>query len=543
MKKIISLSLFIILVQFSLYSQTETYPVSEPVYNFLKQLSVRGVISNYDDLIIPLSRKKIVSFLNEALHKKEELTSSEADIVYSWLKKMELPNNTDSFVYNYNKPFGNGNTYLYVHQDSEYALQMNPMISFKSLFSRESKSAAHLLTLGGKISGSYSNIGFSLFVSNGTQFGDRNLAEFEKTVRYSYTFNNFHMSFFDNTEGYIRYESKRFSAEIGRERTLWGSGINRISISDNPPVFDFVRFSADFDFVNFKFMHGWLVQPIQYKFDSTYNWWDKIKNPKYIAISRIGFVPFHNFTFGLTQTIIYANRPFEAAYLNPFIVFESAQRSLNDNDNSFLGLDIEYKMFKGLELRSEIVFDDINFGPMFSEGFGSIQTRYAWEMNLNFTHPFVPQNMLLTTGFLIVRPYMYTHYEKIDELTYTNNGYGLGTDLQPNSLKLFLNSVFFISPELTAELNYSHTFHGKNTYDSNGNLIENKGGYYLDFFRDQDSKVTHLLAGQRENFDDFSLNLKYEIAYPLIFNLGYRFSAKQDIKQHIMQAELIYFVK
>ena len=51
--------------QVLLYSQIENIPAGHPVYLFLKKMQVQGVINDYNDVIIPLSRKKIIELLSE----------------------------------------------------------------------------------------------------------------------------------------------------------------------------------------------------------------------------------------------------------------------------------------------------------------------------------------------------------------------------------------------------------------------------------------------------------------------------------------------
>ena len=88
--------------------------------------------------------------------------------------------------------------------------------------------------------------------------------------------------------------------------------------------------------------------------------------------------------------IIYANRPFEAAYLNPFLFWESAQRSRGDLDNSFLSVDVRYKIMNGMEASASMIWDDILFSVLFKGEFDKVNNRSTWKTGMILTNPVCP---------------------------------------------------------------------------------------------------------------------------------------------------------
>ena len=367
---------------------------------------------------------------------------------------------------------------------------------------------------------------FEIKARNGIQSGEKSVSLIDRNVMQSFTFNRVGINFFDYTEGYLRYEDKKINLEIGRKRILWGNGIDKINISDNAPVFDFIKLGADFNFFKFDFLHGWLVQPPDYSYDSTAATYHKIKNPKYIALGRFGFYPSEYFSFGITQTIIYANRPFEAAYLNPFLFFESAQRSMNDLDNSFLGFDFKLNPIKGLQVISEISFDDFNFENI-------DQNRYILSLSTFVTDPLLPKNLLFSVGILKIDPYIYSHNGTGESLAYTNNSYLIGPNLQPNSFKFYFYLKFFVNNRIFLGLRYDRLLHGANVYDENGTLLENKGGNVFEPLRIGDSLKSNLLSGIRETEDNFLLSLYYSLLQGLYFSFNYEFNYSGSANHNI----------
>jgi len=527
--KLLTTLFLIILLQTSNFSQVENVPADNYVYDFLKVLSVKGIITGYDDMVLPLSKRTITNYLAEAERKKILLSENEKSLLDRLEIKLDIKesnsavNFTDVFPSSLNLFFSKDKAkYFYSYKDSSLNIYVNPILEDKFIYSKDKNSNANLISYGGKFYGSYSDwFGFYLSASNGFQTGDRSVAELDPSVRQSFTFNNTGINYFDNTEGYARVEKGRIGIQIGRERILWGRGINKLIISNNAPVFDFLKFNASLGIFSFDFLHGWLVQPVFYIWDTILSAYVQNKNPKYIAISRFGVSPSNNISFGVSQIIIYANRPFELAYLNPFLFFESAQRSLNDLDNSFLAIDGRIRVINGLEISSIINFDDINFNTIGSEGFGSIQTRYAWQTNLIISNPILPENLSASLDYLIIRPYVFTHFGIGESLTYTNNGFMLGPNLQPNSIEFSLRLNYIFNPDLKLSAGYDNIRHGSNIYDSNGNLVRNVGGDIFQFIRLSDSRKTYILDGILDVTNKISFNLEYE--FTLGFYLGFQY--------------------
>jgi hypothetical protein len=527
--KLLTILFLIILLHVAGFSQVENVSVDNYVYDYLKLLSVKGIIAGYDDIVLPLSKRAISNFLEEAESKNILLSENEKKLLDKIKLKLDIKENnssvifTDVFPSKLNLFFSeNKAKYFYSYKDSSLNIYINPILENKFIYSRDKNSNTNLFIFGGKLYGSYSEwFGFYVSASNGTQIGDRSVAELDQEVSQSFTFNNTGINYFDNTEGYTRIEKGKIGLEIGRERILWGRGINKLIISNNAPIFDFIKFNGVFSIFRIDYLHGWLTQPAYSTYDSSLNNYIKNKNPKYIAIGRIGINPSNNISFGLTQTIIYANRPIELAYLNPFLFFESAQRSLNDLDNSFLAFDGKIKIIDGLEISSIINFDDIKFNTIRSEGFGSIQTRYAWQTNLIITNPILPENLTMGFDFVIIRPYVYSHYGMGESLTYTNNGYVLGPDLQPNSIDISVRLNYIMNPDLILSAEYDNIRHGNNIYDSNGNLVRNVGGDVFQYFRWGDSRRTYILDGIMDITNKISFSLEYE--FTLGFYLGFQY--------------------
>ena len=263
---------------------------------------------------------------------------------------------------------------------------------------------------------------------------------------------------------------------------------------------------------------------------------------KYIAFSRFG-LNIDNFNCGIGQIIIYSKRPFDFAYLNPFLFWESAQRSLNDLDNSFLSFDLTYSLISGAELNGSLMLDDFNFSKLV-KNWDNIQNRYAFTSGVGLTYPLLPRNMFFAFEYNQVRPYMYSHPGGGESLTYTNNGYLLGLPILPNSIQLNFQLSYKFSKNLDMRLDYFYNLHGNNITDSLGNVLRNVGGDVLKNINWFSSPIAPLLDGELVKTQSLSLNIAFEPVYYLYLNLDYNIlSSNSSHLDHLVKCSFSYKIE
>jgi hypothetical protein len=414
--------------------------------------------------------------------------------------------------------------HLYHYNDSVVSFNIDPIFEYKFIHSSLTESSASLLNYGGTMTFSFNDwLGFYVEGTNGVVWGNRNTGAIDDRVGQSFTFNDTKINYFDGTQGYLRLHKDIFNFQLGRERILWGRGyLNKMIFSDNPPLFDFVKFNVSYKTLKYDFIHSWLIQPKTIVFIDSLRGESRNKPAKYLAVSRLSYTPNAHLSLGVSQLIIYANRPFEAAYLNPFLFWESAQRSLNDLDNSFLSIDGRYKITDGLEFNTAILIDDVNFGKLF-KSWSTIQNRVAWQVGSMIASPLMFDDLTIKLEYMQIRPYIFIHPGFGESLTYTNNSYMLGFDLPPNSIRFSIELGYRLSGRLNLELRYDHSIHGKNIYDEDGKLVRNVGGNIYENNTINDPETAYLLDGEREVTDFISINLLYEFLYGFYLEAEYQF--------------------
>ena len=508
-----------------LFAQNENINAEHPIYDFLQKMKIRGIISDYDNTVIPLSKSRLKEYIKTIETRKEllcEKENEELELFSSYLTNLRFGDDKNQF--NILKIeellLRDENISLYSYFDGEFDLRINPVFSLRSIVvdkPGEITKNSLLIGYGGELILNYSDwLGIYLNATNGANIGDRETARLDRRVKQSFAFNYTNLDYFDNTEGYIQIKNKIAKLQVGRERVLWGSGnINRAFLDQTPQLFDFIKFDIKYNIFSLNFIHGWLVEKSDTFIQKPSLHEIRTKADKYFAISRFGIRPWENLNLGISQSVVYTQRPFELAYLNPFLLWESAQRSMNDLDNSFLGFDIKYNPVKGLEMYGTLLFDDINFDYFFNEKWNSNGNGNLWQAGLTLSNPLIVRNMMLTIEYMQVRPFTFSHPGFQTGLAYTNNGAMLCSDIEPNSTLFSLQLEYQVTSRFKAILAYENYMHGKNIYDSGGNLINNIGGDVFEsysVFTDQRIKI---LSGDLEVENRYSIILRYYLSAKL----------------------------
>lgn len=524
MKKWISIPVFVFcLFLQTLNAQNDNVSADNDVYSFLKMEQVKGLLPDYDDAILPLTQKEICRFLSSLDTVSYKLSGNEKGILKRYKQKylQYFENAKPVFSQLPNLMFTDSPKNLYSYRDSTVSFIVNPFLELKYIYSDRYKKAAQAVIGGGEIRMSYSDwLGVNIKATNGTTKGSRTVAQYDRTILQNYNYNTNYLTTFDESTGYLNLHKGIFNLQIGRERVLWGTGyIDRTALSGNPHIFDFVKLDIKYKSLSYSFLHGWLVTLPQYRNDTIDNP-HKIKIPKYIAISRIGYTDGKNINLGISQTYIYAQRPFELAYLNPFLFWESAQRSMNDNDNGYLGFDGRYRIIDGMEANASILFDDINFIKQWN----LVDNRLMWQAGAIFSAPLIPENFAFKVEYMQLRPYMFSHYGLADALNYTSNGYLLGADIQPNSTRISLGLDYYVTCNITIKIKYYNQLHGQNIYDTaTHKLIKNYGGNVMECPKIGDDSIVYLLGGERETKNCFSTGINWEFFPGYYFSMYYEY--------------------
>ncbi len=526
MKTIISILLFFIVPAIS-FAQSEYVSVQNPVYNFLERMETLKLINNYNSFQIPKTREEIAVFIKEVIANENQLDEIDKKIL-SDLEiefEFELFGNlkesqslTEKGGYN---PFSQKQKYFFSYIDPD---NMNLFVNLLgegqllSLNDRENhlNETAELGIIGGKVRGTIlKRIGFEIYGTNGIYRGNKNAALIRNDLKYNYKINSTDSSkFFDQTYGYLDADFNLVKLKIGRDRMNVGYGPVKIILDNNAPIFDYLGFNIDYKFFNFQYFHAKLLGPESIVTDPVTGSVHAVEE-KYFGYHRIGFDISDNIDFGVGEMIIYADRPIDLSYLNPFNFYKSAEHANQDRDNSLLFIDAKNNSIKGLKIYSMFLIDDISFSKLGTGWYGN-KTLFQLGLNSENLYGILPLGIQLE--YVKIDPYVFTH--RLNQNNYTNFGYKLGSFLDPNSEMLYSKLDYRINYMLNLSFALSYVIHGANPLNSNGTVKQNVGGNISLGHRVFDSETVHLLDGDLEYLRQYSLSLTFEPFNEIFFTIN-----------------------
>ncbi len=513
MKKV----LFIVFIPLQLiFAQAEYVSYDHPVYDFLNRMDSRHIISNYNSFELPKTRGQIAGYLKEVI-----LSTGQLDRVdQAFLEDYKIEFEFDLFgtLNNSQRLIGSGEydlfsdyeKYLYFHSEAGKASIFINLIAEGELMSRNQfkpaiNSTSHFRLTGGVIRGTFLNkFGFSIKGTNGKVFGNKKVALLKRELQYNYKLNeNPDETFFDETEGYITADFDIVRFRLGRNRIVTGYGSVKSIFSDNSPLFDNISFDINYRFLQFSYFHGKLLGDVYYAPDSITGG-SNVITEKYIGYHRLGFNISKHFSFGVGEMIIYGDRPMDLSYLNPFNFYKSVEHSNRDRDNALLFFDVKNNSVKGLQFFGNLIIDDISFSKI-STGWWGNQFLVNVGLFSSNLYDFLPLDFRIE--YLRIEPYTFTH--RLSRNTYTNFGYSLGPDLQPNSALFFFKINYRFSSEFVLRTSFAYSVHGANPVNTDGS-VRNVGGDINLGHRLFDSDTSVFLDGDRQYSREYSVDLYYE---------------------------------
>jgi len=543
LKKVVILFFLINLIS---YSQIENIKVGHPVYKFLLRLENLGLTEDINLNDLPLQKKDILFILNNALNKKNNLKENDIIIINRFLKEFEnnlinstelIPSKSDSNQIFFDNIFSDKEKHIFLYRDSNIFTSIKPLASLDFFYLKNDtlydNNYSLIGNLGIRLSGSIDNLlGYNLQATNGTLItGNRNVAitdnNYAKNVKFIY-----YNSDIDFTESHIILEKDWFTAYLGRESRLIGSGFyNHLIVNDNSTPFDMLSLKAKFKGFTYKFSHNSLIG-----FINKSGYWETGFNisiiPKYMV--------FHKFSingnwgeFSFYETVVYSNRNIDLAYLNPLSFLKSLEHALRDRDNSGMGLDLNLRFLNNFQLKANYFLDDIRFEMIGKNYWGnksSFNIGLAYSNDLGFD---------IKTEYVRIEPFTYSHFNRFNSMM--TDGFLYSSYLYPNSDRITIGlDWWFLGGRYPLEIQYSYTRHGKNIIDEQGNIIKNVGGdpnYTKEY---EHPGIVYFLDGDLETTNNLNINYTFELIRQFALSINYNYLNSNELNQHFLRFKLVF---
>jgi len=535
------------------FSQVENVSLTHPVYNFLKEMKVKGIVPYINEDLPNLSRFEIREHLEIIDYKRGELSSTEIKLLNRYKTEFyeSLDADTTTYFFHPEKNFSTSLSevfsdkvkYLYAFSEKNANVYMNVFghVYYGQTFKPEVNNST-LFDGGLRIRGTvFNHLGYNFSLIKGGASGSTEVSELiEPRLLYSFKWieDAENIGNYDFTTGYIKYhtelvEDMNLSIQVGRENKTVGYGYSSklVLSGDNPPL-DFIQFNFDYGIVNFTSIHGSTVG------DFSFN--KKSRFTKYWVFNRLKLKFKNLFDVGIGETIVYSGRGLELAYLTPIGFYKFIEHSLQDRDNANLYFDLQTGFIKNLEFQATFLLDENILSNL--QDLEKYTNKTAYQLGAFWYQPFSINDLSLVLEYTKIRPFVYTHFDSMN--VYTAFGKNLGHRIGPNADELYSRLSYNFSDWIRLNLVYAHIRRGENVYDDEGNLVKNVGGdIYLSHGHNIENTTVKFLDGVRINNDVFEIGMRIEPARDFIFDIIYNYNIESNLTKGIKDYQSFGFIR
>lgn len=539
--------IFIILIlniQFVSFAQIESVQLNHPVYNYLKEMYVKGMVGYIKEDDPVLSRFEIIDLLNQIKQNETYLSLTEKKLLQKYLSEFsdnlnsenstQLFNPTNNFISDLPEIFSQKNKYLYGYKEdgNNIFLELLGHFYHGQRFLPSPTNNADLYDIGFRMRGTvFHQLGYNLTVIKGGVSGNNRIAETIepkllsnfKWVEKLENIGNYGFNY-----GYLKYyvspiNKMDLSIQLGREDITFGYGYgSKLVLSGENPTLDFVKFNFDYGVVHFTSLHASTVGNFSYDIYQRYT--------KYIALNRLKLSFKNLFDFGIGETMIYSGRGIELGYLSPLAFYKFIEMDLQDRDNGTLWLDFQTNFIKKIQFQSTFFLDENILSNL--QDLDRYTNKTAYQINLFWYEPFSINDLSLIVEYTKIRPYVYTH--RNPQNTYTAFGTNLGHRIGPNADEIMFRANYNLNENIILIGEYRFVRKGENVYDDLGNLIQNVGGdIFLSHPEFVINKVAKFLDGQRINTSHLIFGIRIEPIRELYLDIYFNSLISRDLSKSL----------
>ena len=520
-------------------AQVENVHLDNDVYEFLKEMKVKGILEYISEDNPNLSRKEVQQLLLACENQKENLSNTELERLEKYKEEFffeMLSVDRKWTMFGRDGISGTFSDFMTDRQKYMYATEKDGNTFFMEMIGRVyqgqeiTPNSANVTLYGGGIrfNGTlFNHLGYHFSFLKGQARGCRGFAErmapWLKT-NFKWYENLEKIGNYDFVEGYLKYSAEptpgmNISVQLGREPVSIGYGYgDKLVMTKVNNAMDFLKVNFSYGMFEFMSMHASTVGEFSFNRSENYT--------KYIATNRLKMKFEDLFDLGIGESIVYSDRSLDLAYLNPLIFYKFAEMSLQDRDNGTFYIDLQTKCFDNLELQGTLFMDESVIWRM--NQLDEYVNKTAYQVGAFWYEAFMIDDLSLILEYTRTRPYIYTHLNYKN--TYTTHGLPLGHRIGPNSDEIFAKLAYNFNADLRASIEYRRVRTGQNVVDSEGNLVKNVGSDPFQPYRDNiDSKKALFLDGVRYNYNIIGVNVRWEPVRDVIFELLYQYNGENNI--------------
>lgn len=416
----------------ALQAQSTYVPLNQDYYHLIDRYEIRQktFARDFHSGVRPYKRQSVAAFADSLLRSDMAMsTVDRANIAYLLADNWEFADSADNdsrkpiWKYLYQKKSD-----FFHHQGEDHDLHINPVLNLQAGRETASELTPYFNTRGIEIRGMINKkLGFYTFLTdNVTQFplyvreqitatgAVPNEGFWKANGGTSTTANNFFTG-----RGYISFAAtKNIDVQFGQDRNFIGNGYRSLILSDFSNNYLFLKLNTRFWRVTYTNLFAQMIaNNVSLPGNAGYP-------KKYLAYHRLAIDLAPNLNVGFFESIAFnradssmLNGRFDPAYLNPVIFYRSVEHHLGDPDNALLGLDFKWNAWKRVQFYGQLVLDEWVMREIVGMN-GWWGNKQAGQFGFKYIDAGGIRHLDIQGEFNLVRPYMYTHYQKPEYSNY-----------------------------------------------------------------------------------------------------------------------------
>ena len=443
--RLLAVAMVCIALTSAIYPQSVYLHPSHEVYDFLKRMEGKQIISGYRDAVKPITRQQVAKFLIVIEQHEGELTKVEQDELRFYKEEfyLELGQLNDSK----DKPEERWHLYPYRSEGNEYNVDL---VGGYSAEANPTKTNTKIRSNGLMAYGYTSNfLGMSLYFRDNEEYGTytsvrKDMTPIQGQIESASKGNTIQ---YDLADAQFNLDASIFTFSIEKMPNVWGAGYNgNLILSDKPPSYPQLMMKARLGKdVDFTFVHAWLSSDVVDSVNSylvpgfapAHLGVRTIYKQKYMAAQMLEASIAKGVDLSLGESEIYGGRNPELIYLLPVMFYFAAEHYNEDEDNKQAFGSVDINALKNFNIYGTLFIDEFSPTEFWIPAKERNQVGFTGGVRAyDLIHP----NTDVLVEYTRINPWVYNH--KYVEDTYQSHMYDLGDWIGQNADDLYLEANY-----------------------------------------------------------------------------------------------------
>jgi len=322
---------------------------------------------------------------------------------------------------------------------------------------------------------------------------------------------------YSNAQAYIGYPiTKHVCLELGHNKHFIGNGIRSLLLSDFSHNYFYLKMNTRIWKLEYQSIFAELSSRSPRQVPN-----NDLLPKKYMASHYLNFRFNPKFEIGLFESVVFSRENnFEFQYLNPVILYRSAEHFLDSPDNVLIGLNAKYNIFHRVSIYSQLLLDEFNSSRLFdsSKWWGN---KYGIQIGAKYINILGIDHLDGQVEYNRVRPYTYSHFKPSEDIetqsssSYAHNNQTLAHPAGSNFSELIIKLRYQPIRKIIADVRYIYTLKGVNGPDENfgSDILLLNTSRVMDFGVNQHQ-------GNLSTINMLNLDISYELFHDFYIDLS-----------------------